>query len=144
MALTIHDYLHTAAADGYTPSSTAVNAYVAAASFNSGVFYVGQLRSFDVQVTCPSTGSPVGTITLQGSNDFGRLHDMRGDDGVSHWFDLKFDDESGAPVTAQTLNGASTLVFEELNCTYRWLRMVYTRTSGTCTMTAIVQGKGWK
>lgn len=68
------------------------------------------------------TGSPVGSIKLQISND------------SSNWTDY-----TGS---ATSISAAGDVAWNLSNIGYRYLRVVYTRTSGTGSLSVTVSGKG--
>lgn len=101
------------------------------ASAASSPINMYKIEAFAVQVVW--TGSPVGTITLESSCDKGS--DMIGT-GVTTW-----DPVSGA---SQATSGAAGSVTFNYTAKpgYNWLRVVYTRTSGTGVLSAKYNGKG--
>lgn len=125
--------------------ATQLDGSVQAATFNSAGVYVGDSGLYCITASCPSTGSPVGTLKVQGCNDtgLGRLSSQEPDAGLVTWFDVAFLDETGVFFTERAVSGAGTFVFSDSACTYRWFRLVWTRTSGSITITAKFQKKGF-
>lgn len=102
------------------------------ASLTSKAFWLGHLEHYAIQVVF--TGSPVGTFKLQISNDAG---DSRHDGGgsVTNWTDLSS--------SSVSISAAGDLMFVAQSAGYRWVRVVYTKTSGTGTITVVrANGKG--
>lgn len=80
-----------------------------------------QLRwGYAVQATY--TGSPVGTLSIQASND------------GSNW--------STITITVTSINGAGSTMFNMSQELYPYARLVYTKTSGSGTLLATVYTKG--
>lgn len=82
------------------------------------------------------TGSPVGTIKLQGSTDPGNTDinvDITGA-GVVNWNDIVN--------SSQAVTGAGHVTWNYQGIGYRWIRVIYTRSSGTGNVTVIANGKG--
>ena len=135
-------FLQTVTSDG-KQSGTKLDASVQTASFNSAPFHVGRVLGYVVVVSCPSTGTPDGTVKLQGSIDLPNGDSDHPDVGVATWFDLTlYDEATGAAVVSQAVSGASTISFTETDCFYKWFRLVWTETSGSITITAKCQFKG--
>lgn len=137
--------LQVAAADGVSQQNPPVpiDAYVVATTWTSAAVFVGRIQGYTVVVSCPSTGTPVGTVKVQGCIDRNAAMGDKPDENLTTWFDLSFVDSTGAAFTNATISSASTAIFEELSCYYRYIRVVYTRSSGTGTFTAKVQLKGF-
>lgn len=140
--------LSLAGTDGVQTSSTLLDGTNAqAASFNSAGFFVGRAMFFKVVVVAPSTGSPVGTLKVQGTIDVSRQagggSDLP-DSGLVNWYDLSFVDPStGAISTTQAVTSSGgTFVFQENACGDRYIRVVWTKTSGSITPLVRVQYKG--
>ena len=73
------------------------------------------------------TGSPVGSLKLQGSNDPDSAN-------VTNWDDI---DDS-----AQAVSGAGIGMWNYNGAFYLWVRVVYTFTSGSGLLNLIVNSKG--
>jgi hypothetical protein len=81
-----------------------------------------------LSVQSVSTGTGVGTIKIQVSND--------SETGVPvNWSDL-----SGATIA---VTAASVLVLPKIEVSYQFIRLVYTKTSGTGTLNARVKSIGF-
>lgn len=95
-------------------------------SVNSTAFKTKIASAFSVQLVV--TGSPVGTFKIQVSND----SDLTGAT-VSNWTTLPH----------STINYAESPVFYKVTeACYMWARVVWTRTSGTGSVTGIALVKG--
>jgi hypothetical protein len=77
-----------------------------------------------ISVQAIYTGSPTGTLVIQAS---GAVTNRPGDIDSSSWVDIGND-----PVTA-----AGSSLFNIRTPFYKWVRIVYRRTSGTGTVTSI-------
>lgn len=83
------------------------------------------------------TGSPVGTLKLQFSNDIVPVPANGADDlasAVVNWTDY-----SGS---SQAISAAGDFAWNLTNVGYRWLRLVYVFSSGTGELNASYCGKG--
>lgn len=91
---------------------------------------------YGISIQAVITGTAAGTLNLQGSNDFGNVPPGGPDrgQGVTNWTDIA---GSSAPVT-----GAGTVTWNFQGVYYKWIRMVYTASSGTGTMSARANTKG--
>lgn len=99
------------------------------ASFTSKPIYLGHISDYSIQLIF--TGSPVGSFSLQVSNDAGRISansEANQYAGVSNWTDLMGSSQS---ITA---SGDHTWVAKGAG--YLWVRVVYTRVSGSGTLTS--------
>lgn len=82
-----------------------------AATFTTAGISVRDAEGFSLIFSCGSTGTPVGTIKLQGSLDSPKGYEETIDAAVSTWFDIPFLDEStGQVVTEQAITGAGNTV----------------------------------
>lgn len=80
-------------------------------------------------IQCVFTGSPVGSMKVQISGD--TTYDPA---AVVNW-----NDYSGS---TSAINGAGIIGYECLDASYRWIRVVYTATSGSGTLNVIHTTKG--
>ncbi len=92
---------------------------------------------YGIAIQAVLTGSPVGTLKLQGSCDFGARNqpEAGGNDQVVNWTDI-------ADSTA-VVSGAGTASWNFQGSFYKWIRLVYTATSGAGTITARANSKGF-
>lgn len=106
------------------------------ASFVSDPIYLGHIVNFSIQVIF--TGTPTGNFVLQYSNDEGysdKVLNKFSSEGVVNW---TTDSDSAAPVTA-----AGDVFWDVQNVGARWVRVQWTQTAGTGSVTvARCQVKG--
>jgi hypothetical protein len=134
--------------NGIVPSATPAINFDGTNTINSNVYSVPVLVKYGdrlgLQVSAPATGTPSGTITMQGSNDLSQLEGSNGypDTNVVNWSTVSFFDElTFANVITKTFAGAESLMFSIANCEYRWWRFLWTNTSGSALLTARLQVK---
>lgn len=133
--------------DGSTISGLKLDGYVQSANFYSQPQMMKSVDNWSLIFTCPATGSPNGTLQIQASNDEGAKENSSGaqsDPSISNWVNLYFwNDATSTFVNSLAVSGASSVLIEENNCTYRWMRIFWTNTSGSITPTAVhLQFKG--
>lgn len=121
-------------AANFTPAAMMTNVSMAASSNSIGVD-VNQLNLMSIQAYWPSTGTPVGTLKVQVSND--RVSVSTTSDPAANV--VNWTDYTGSTTT---VNGAGDVLYNMTFAGYRWARLVYTRTSGTGTLNASFSGKG--
>jgi len=97
-----------------------IDAQSMSSDITSDPYNINEAISFSVQAIWSNGSSPVGDFVLQGSND------------NSTFTDLTSGSVSG--------NSGSILINVEKPA-YAWIRLFYDRTSGSGTLTAIVNGK---
>lgn len=118
------------------PTKHIIN-YSSASSFNSAPMKVGRKIGFSFQMTVANSGSPIGHIYLQKSDDEERSLDVA-DASLVNWVTIQ--DSQGT-----SLDNAVTqdmlINFEDRSPMYRWLRVVYVASSGTITTTMILHVK---
>lgn len=104
-------------------------------------------------ISAAFTGSPVGTFKLQISNDIvpvagGSLNTNGGGNygaaGIPVGTDpaanvVNWSDYTGS---SQSISAAGNFTWNLLDMGYRWIRLVYTKTSGTGTVNAYITSKG--
>lgn len=97
-----------------------------------------------LQVSAPATGTPNGSIALQASNDISQLEGSNGypDANTVNWSALSFwDDATASWIQSKAFAGANSFLFTLQVHSARWLRMVWTNTSGSALLTARLQVK---
>ncbi len=117
-----------------TYNRTLASAVVMSASVNSSVADLQYMDDASVQFIWYSGSTPVGAINLQGSNQIS----TSGGTGVASWTDLSTAIYVGS--TSLTGNSGSYL-YNVPNAGFRWLRAVYTRTSGSGRLDINFSGK---
>lgn len=111
-----------------------VSAGSMAADIVSTVVNVEGLDQFSIFLVSSGAGAPVGAVSVEVSNDY-RL----GDPSVGHWTTLPIADALGL---TPRFSGADDTVYVDLRqLSSPWLRVRYTRISGTGTLDVIVSGK---
>jgi hypothetical protein len=107
-----------------------------ASSFATDAVNLISIYAYSIQVVWGGGSSPVGTFKLQGSNDAG---DSGTGQGVTP--PVNFTDITSSP---QSISGApGSILFDVTECSYRWVRLVYTATSGSATISdAMMNVKG--
>lgn len=95
---------------------------------------LNQIIMFSVQAVF--TGTPVGTLKLQISDDIVNQAPQGSDPAanVQNWSDY-----SGSEVAVSAAGNWTWIVSD---ASYRWMRVVYVRTSGTGSVTITYSGKG--
>lgn len=109
------------------PSNDLVTGDVSA-SFNSSPIQATFVLYGSVQATLSGGGSPVGVLKVQASND----QPLTG--APQNWNDL-------SSITVNVTADGSFLI-PIFNLSYEWIRLVYTRTSGTGTASIRVKTIG--
>lgn len=101
---------------------------------NTQAVYIANIAGFSYQAVL--TGAPVGTLKLQMSNDAGTITSAAAHTGtgVTNWTDIT--GSSFAVAAAGNWGWDYTLP------AFRWVRLVYTPTSGTGTISVTVSAKG--
>lgn len=139
-------YMQKADSDGYSPIAPAVlfdgNESALSATFNTCPFFVGDNGdSVAVSFSCPSTGSPVFTLTVEASLDIGSDGPRNdGSPSVATWHALTFlDVASGSMVSSMSVSGATTILIDLGSCNYNWIRLALARTSGSVTPKIVVK-----
>lgn len=91
--------------------------------------WLGHIAQYALQLVF--TGSPVGTFKLQASNDVGHI-DSAGSSmqvsGITNWTDV-----TGSAVA---VSAAGNVMWNAENVGYTWVRVVWTYTSGSGSLTS--------
>lgn len=110
--------------------------------YTSDALWLGHVANYSIQIayTGDDASNLNGTFKLQGSNDFGRSEVSRADsESLDNWTDI---DNSSVSVSSLAYN-PTTELWNESNAGYRWVRLVFTNTSGTGSLTsATINTKG--
>jgi hypothetical protein len=99
-----------------------------AASITSNPISVEHIVNYAIQLVF--TGSPVGTFKLQASLDEGRPSSSSESSRsfkITNWTDIAN--------SSQAISAAGDIMYNVENAGYNWVRVVYTRSSGTGTLT---------
>lgn len=126
--------------DGVQPSTDGFKydgTVTKSANFTAQPILVEKVGTLSIQFSCPVTGAPLGSFSLQGSNDVSKQEgNNKPDLNLVNWSTLSFFDEAtGATVQTKAVAGASSFVVSITAVSPRWLRIVWTNTSGTITPT---------
>ncbi len=108
-----------------------VSASSMGSSINSTIINAKYFKTLTIQLVWSSGSTPVGAFTIQTSDDAGS--DEAGT-GVTNW-----DTYTNSTVNTGANSGSFTY---RLLITSPWVRLVYTRTSGSGTLDARYSGKG--
>ena len=92
---------------------------------------------YGVAIQAVFTGSPVGMASLQGSCDYGATNNPQagGNDQVVNWTDI-----SGS---VAVISGVGTASWNFQGSFYKWIRLIYTATSGSGTIIVRANSKGF-
>lgn len=93
------------------------------ASFNSDKGNVTNARGYSIQAVWTGGGSPVGTMSLQASTD------------GTNWSDI-------STSTLSVSGNSGNNIFNVKDVYYNFVRLVYTRTSGTANVSITLISKG--
>jgi hypothetical protein len=100
--------------------NTLVDAHSLGASFNSSSLELPLVELLSAQLIWTDSGSLSGTVNLQASND------------NTNW----------VSVGSQALSGSSTAMINKSDILYKYVRIAYTRTAGSGSLTVLVNAKG--
>ena len=155
----------TSSTNGYSAQGTAVKASAiqpgtAGALFDGNTAYgtggpyysvpvwVGDKDTLSLQFSCSATGSPLGSLIMQGSNDpgnasqGGNLSNLP-DVTLLNWGTVSFWDETLYQfATARAVSGAQSYILTIPILSVKWWRMQWTNTSGTINIIARLTAKG--
>lgn len=116
-------------------SFTAISAADAATTQTTTWFDTAFVTDVSLQSTVAGGTSIVGTLKLQGSDDIAAADNMPfAPPGPAHWNDVPntFLSEVAATLTyTVAVSGNNSVLYPVTKVGYRWLRVVYTYTSGT-------------
>lgn len=119
------------------------------ANFNTVPVRTSKVDGYSVQFSTPGGSTLVGVLTVQGSNDRSQMEDTNvADVTVSDWTTLAVIDlTSTTPATRVTskavASGAQNILLGDFPCLYRWMRVVFTFTSGSGQPKVTWQQKGY-
>lgn len=104
------------------------------ASINESTAAVDLENMLGYSIQAIFTGAPVGTLKLQGSDDWTPDAQFV-QPPPTNWTDI-----TGS---STAVSAAGSVLFNTANSYYRWVRAVYTATSGSGTLTIQVNAKGF-
>lgn len=91
--------------------------------------------AFSIQCIWSGGAAPIGNFKLQGSNDNADQNGINAIIVPTNWTDINS--------SVQPISGTpGSLLFDVTECSYRWARVVYLRTSGSGTLQANLNTKG--
>lgn len=110
------------------------------ASFNSDPQELFYFYSYSVQIAWSAGTSPVGAFSIQASLDYNPGGNLVGGDGTP----LNAGTWTTVTGSSQAISGTpGNILYDVVQCSYRWMRVAYTRTSGSATLSeALIQLKG--
>jgi hypothetical protein len=100
-----------------------------ASTFTLQPIWLGHIVNASIQMVF--TGSPVGTFTVEASNDLGQPQssgDAQKVVGLSNWTTIA--------ASANGISAAGDMLYTLANTGFNWVRVKYTATSGTGTLTS--------
>lgn len=104
------------------------------ATFTGRGVNIEDYKNWSIQFVCAGGGSPVGAFTVQYSNDAGTQPSLD-DTGTTNW--------TADGVISVSVSGDGSYYVEKANNCAKWVRVVYTRTSGSnasaCTATIFMK-----
>lgn len=125
-------FCFSARANKFVPVKTLVACDMSLASCTSIGLDINQLTSYAVQAVF--TGAPVGTLTLEiSSDDVLVVPGTNPAANVTHW--------TTYTGSSQAVAAAGSFMWNVFPAGYRWMRMVYTKTSGTGSLSSTFNGK---
>lgn len=98
-------------------------------SFNMRPMWLGHIANYAIQLVF--TGTPNGSFKLQASNDMGQPQaagEAQKYSGITNWTDIAS--------SAQAITAAGDHMWTVENCGYNWVRVVWTQSSSTGTLTS--------
>lgn len=121
------------AAMRFVPTQIVTAGNMSSATITSIGIDLNQLDLDSIQAVW--TGSPVGTLKIQVSNDIVAVAPGANPAAnVTHWSDY-----TGS---STAVSGAGDITYNMTFVGYRWVQLVYTKTSGSGTLNATFSGKG--
>jgi hypothetical protein len=119
-----------------TVSGSALAGTSMASSFTTDAINLISIYAYSIQITWASGTSPAGTFKLQGSNDPGDTGSGQAVSVPTHFTDITN--------ASQAISGTpGSVLFDITQCSYRWVRLVYTAASGSATIGAAnINAKG--
>lgn len=103
-------------------------------TFNSSIVDIKNLNNVSVEAVWYQGSTPIGALNLQGSNQV-----VNSTTSVASWTDLSTSVYNGSVAVS---GNTGSYLYNVTNVGFRWLRAVYTRTSGSGTIDLNFTGKG--
>lgn len=103
-------------------------------TFQSSVVDIKNLNNVSVEAVWYQGSTPIGALNLQGSNQV-----VNSTTSVASWTDLSTSVYNGSVAVS---GNTGSYLYNVTNVGFRWLRAVYTRTSGSGTIDLNFTGKG--
>lgn len=100
--------------------------------------FVGRLC--DVSFTVAATGTPTGTFILEASNDLETREFEKSDSNITNWYAVNSGGDRIVSIAAAGSAITKQLLYPD--CSERWLRVRYTHSSGSLTVSVRFNGKG--
>lgn len=121
------------AQEGATDAAKLDGTLAVATTFNTNPINMSNHEGFSVLITVPATGTPNGTFKIQASNDPGKSILGQVDyTSITNWVDIA---SGGDRIVSVAVAGATGVFLMDPLAMYKWVRVVYTRTSGSITPT---------
>lgn len=111
---------------------------LSAATYTSPVMPLKNIYGFSIAMNI-SAGAPVGTLKLQVSNDPETNDTMP--NGIPRPVPTNFADLTGTSISV--IASDTTVMFNVHDVGYTYVRVVYTRTSGTGTASLVINARGF-
>lgn len=111
-----------------------ISAADASANQNSSVIDAYNLFRASALATF-SSATLNGTVVLQGSNDISTANNLAVDQTPTNWVTI--------PNTSQTVTSGAAVLIPSTEICYRWIRVVWTKSSGTGTITVNLTALGY-
>ena len=120
-----------------------IDGYVSAGTIVSNAISLKHVYGFSVSCSWPTTGTPVGTFTLECCNDIESPTDQYpyAQTTLTNWVTIASSSQLSSAGVAITPSTLSSVVWNYSNTMYRFFRIKYIPSSGTITLTARVQIK---
>jgi hypothetical protein len=100
-----------------------------ASSFNSDPQNLFAVYAYSIQIVWSGGAVPVGAFTLQASDDPGESNIILRDNAPVNWTTIAS--------TSQSVSATpGSILYDVPACSYRWVRLVYTATSGSANITS--------
>ncbi len=118
-----------------------IDGYTSSADVISDPISLKHVYGYSVTVSFPTTGTPVGTFTLEACNDIESPNSQPYYSNLSNWVTVANSSTASSAAVAISPSTLSSITWNYSNTMYRFLRVKYTRTSGSITLTERVQIK---